>query len=204
MTEECGFQILPVHPGLVTSNYGVHEVGVTVCGVQHVLWVLDVRVRPGNRHFPYNENSTRTLNTISLRCLPSTDAIDRREKIHAWVWRFNVVSCKRFNVLYWWGGHCCPMHCDLFKIYCATPNLGISRTWICRLNFAQMPIFSGLRFFNESEISESQLKVPPEGLVLRIFTSWKNPLISAGFKPATLGSRGKHVTMRPPRPTADK
>ena len=27
----------------VTSDYGVHEVGVTVCGVQHV---LGVRVRP--------------------------------------------------------------------------------------------------------------------------------------------------------------
>ena len=22
-------------------------------------------------------------------------------------------------VLYWWGGHCCPVHCDLFAIYCA-------------------------------------------------------------------------------------
>ena len=33
------------------------------------------------RHFPYNENSTRALNTTSLKCcLPSTDAIDRREK----------------------------------------------------------------------------------------------------------------------------
>ena len=42
-----------------------------------------------------------------------------------------------------------------FKIYCAPPNLGIARTWICRLNFAQMPIFSGLRFFNEPEISDS-------------------------------------------------
>ena len=44
-------------------------------------------------------------------------------------------------VLYWWSGHCCPMHCDLFKICCAAPNLGITRTWICRLNFAQRPIF---------------------------------------------------------------
>ena len=31
-------------------------------------------------------------------------------------------------VLYRWGGHCCPMQCDLFKIYCAPPNLGITRT----------------------------------------------------------------------------
>ena len=33
------------------------------------------------------------------------------------------------------------MHCDLFEIYCAPPNLDITRTWICRLNFAQRPIF---------------------------------------------------------------
>ena len=92
-----------------------------------------------------------------------------------------------------------------FKIYCALPNLGrpITRTWICRLNFAQTPIFSGLRFFNDlkSQTRDPQLKVPPGGLELRIFTSWKNPSTSAGFQPANLGSRGEHVTSRPPRPT---
>ena len=41
-----------------------------------------------------------------------------------------------------------------FQIYCAAPNLGITRTWICRLNLAQRPIFSCLRFFNEPEISD--------------------------------------------------
>ena len=44
-----------------------------------------------------------------------------------------------------------------FKIYCAPPNLSITRTWICLLNFAQCWIFSGLRFFNEPEISHSVL-----------------------------------------------
>ena len=40
----------------------------------------------GNRNFPYNENPTRAVNTTSLKCcLPSTDAIDRQEKIHACV-----------------------------------------------------------------------------------------------------------------------
>ena len=29
------------------------------------------------------------------------------------------------------------------KIYCASPNLGITNTWIRRLNFAQRPIFTG-------------------------------------------------------------
>ena len=48
---------------------------------------------------------------------------------------------KHCIVLFWWSGDCCPMLCDLFKIYCAPPNLGITRTWICRLNFAQRPIF---------------------------------------------------------------
>jgi hypothetical protein len=40
-----------------------------------------------------------------------------------------------------------------FKIHCAPLNLDI-RTKICRLNFAQRPIFSDLRFFNEPEISD--------------------------------------------------
>ena len=63
-------------------------------------------------------------------------------------------------------------------------NLGITRTWICRLNFAQRPIFSGLRFFNKPEISDPQLKVPPGGLVLPKKTidfsrvSTRNPWIS--------------------------
>ena len=38
-----------------------------------------------------------------------------------------------------------------FQINYGLLNLGITRTWVCRLNFAQ----SGLRFFNEPEISDS-------------------------------------------------
>ena len=35
--------------------------------------------------FSNNENPTRALHTVSLKCcLPSTDAIDRREKIHVY------------------------------------------------------------------------------------------------------------------------
>ena len=42
--------------------------------------MLGVRVRPGTRYIPYNENPKRALNTISLKCcLSSTDAIDRRK-----------------------------------------------------------------------------------------------------------------------------
>ena len=87
------------------------------------------------------------------------------------------------------------MHCDLFKIYCAPPNLGITRTWICRFNFAQRPIFSGLRFFNEPEISESGPL--PEDLRSGFLRPEKNPSTSAGFEPTNLGSRGEHVTPRP-------
>jgi hypothetical protein len=45
------------------------------------------------------DNPTRALNSSSLKCfLPSTDAIDRRGKIHACVWRFKVASCKHASL----------------------------------------------------------------------------------------------------------
>ena len=46
MTERFGFRVLPL---LVISDYGVHEVNVTVSRVHHVLCV---RVRPGNLIVP--------------------------------------------------------------------------------------------------------------------------------------------------------
>ena len=76
----------------------------------------------------------------------------------SYIWNKIIVCILLYcTVIYWRGDHCCPMHCDLFKIDCAPPNLVITETWICRLNFAQRPIFSGLRFFNEPEISDSGL-----------------------------------------------
>jgi hypothetical protein len=67
--KNVGFRVPTVHPGVVTSYYGVHEIGVTFCRVQPVLRVL------------FNENSTRALNTTSHKCcLPLTDAINRRKK----------------------------------------------------------------------------------------------------------------------------
>ena len=46
------------------------------------------------------------------------------------------------------------------------------------IKFCLEAFFSGLRFFNEPEISDSdsQLKVPPGGLVLRIFMPWKKSI----------------------------
>ena len=79
-----------IHAGLHKQWPQLHE--------HHNHWrrVLGARVRPGTRHFPYNENPKRTLNIASLkRCLISIDAIDRREKIHTCVWRrFKVASFK--------------------------------------------------------------------------------------------------------------
>ena len=54
------------------------------------------------------------------------------------------------------------------------------------IKFAQRPILSGLKFFNESEISDS------EHLCSGILRPEKNPLTSAGFETANVGSRGDH------------
>ena len=85
-------------------------------------------------------------------------------------WRYRSI----FIVLMGWSLLPKAMHATFFRIYCAPLNFGI-RTWICRLHFAQRPIFSGFRFFNEPEISDlgpPDLS-PPGGPVLRIFMSWK-------------------------------
>ena len=47
--ENDRFWVISVHPGLITSNYGVHEVMDTVCGVQNVLGIW---VQPGNQIVP--------------------------------------------------------------------------------------------------------------------------------------------------------
>jgi hypothetical protein len=42
---------------------------------------------------------------------------------------------------------------------------------------------------------------PPKEGVLRISFALKNPTAPAGFEPATLGSKGRHATSRPPNKT---
>ena len=42
-----------------------------------------------------------------------------------------------------------------------------------------------------------QISMPPE--VLRILITLKNPMVSAGFEPANLGTKGQHATSRPPK-----
>ena len=75
-----------------------------------------------------------------------------------------------------------------FHIYCAPPNLG-TRTWICRSNFVQRPIFSGLRFFNKPEISRlgtPSLKSLSEDLCSGFLHPEKIHWPQSGFNPRTL------------------
>ena len=65
-------------------------------------WVLDVGTTQKNksfRHFPYNENPTRALNTSSLKCnFPPPDTINRQEEIHTCIGGFKVASCKHASL----------------------------------------------------------------------------------------------------------
>ena len=58
------------------------------------------------------------------------------------------------------------------------------------IEFAERPVFSGLGFFNEPEISNSGPGVP-RTCAQDFYILKKNPSTSAGFKPANLGSQGE-------------
>ena len=61
-----------------------------------------------------------------------------------------------------------------------------------QLNFAQRPIFSGVRFFNEPEnfrLGTPSLKSLPENWCSGFLRPEKNPSTLAGFEAANLGSR---------------
>jgi hypothetical protein len=49
---------------------------------------------------------------------------------------------------------------------------------------------------------DRRLYFPSEGRRAEDFFALKNPTVSAGFEPANLGTRGQHVTSRPPKPFA--
>ena len=114
--------------------------------------------------------------------------------------RSNSVLCV-FVLMGWW---LLPNALRPFHIYCAPPNFSCYKD-------VNMPIkyCSGAYLFQawgsltslKSQTRYPQLKVPPGGLLLRSFTSWKNPSTSAKFETMNLGSQGKHVTPRPPRLT---
>ena len=115
-----------------------------------------------------------------------------KKKAQLFSWRWIESRTLLYCIaLYCRAGHCCPMQPNAlrtFQIYCAPPNLGI-RTWICRLNFAQRLIFSGLRFFNEPEISDS--RTPARSCSRRTCTQDFNvlkkiPRPQSGLNPRTL------------------
>ena len=88
---------------------------------------------------PYNATS----NIIVLNSLILNSFERSLEDKSVFAGNNNMHFLPYYIVLCWWGSHCSPMHCELFKICCASPNLDITWTWICRLNSAQRPIFSG-------------------------------------------------------------
>ena len=97
-------------------------------------------------HYSWRRSSDHSIKKKEKK--PPSQSTSREISLHT-KWELNTYSKEQEIVqlprlvLYCidGGGHCCPMHCDLFEIYCAPSNLGITRTWICRLNFAQRPIF---------------------------------------------------------------
>ena len=89
--ENDKFQVIPVHPGHAALHSDPDFMNTIITGDKSWVYGYDTETK-SFRHFSYNENPTRALNTASLKCcLPSTDAIDRRERIHAYVWRFMQV-----------------------------------------------------------------------------------------------------------------
>ena len=69
-------------------------------------------------------------------------------------WKFSFQNCFVLYCIVLMGWSLLPNALRPSWDLLCPPNLGI-RTWICRLNFAQRPICSGLKFFNEPEISDS-------------------------------------------------
>ena len=61
--ENDGFRVIPVHPVLLTSDFGVHEVGVTVCGVQYV---HQLTLLTGGKKFTYACESSRSPHASAL------------------------------------------------------------------------------------------------------------------------------------------
>ena len=114
------------------------------------------------------------------------------KKIHVFVWRFKVASCKRdslksirFSRKYIKSDSCIvlmgwsllPNALRPFsRSIVLPPNLGITRTWICQLILLRSLFFQAwgsLRSL-KSQTREPRLKIPPKGLMSRVFMSWKN------------------------------
>ena len=53
---------------------------------------------------------------------------------------------------------------------------------------------------HKSTTWDKRLYFPSEGRRAKDFFALKNPMASAGFEPANLGTKGQHATSRPPKP----
>ena len=113
-----------------------------------------------------------------------------------------IINCICICILYmfWWGGHCCPMHCDPFFRFIVVPRILVLGR---RLNFAQRPIFSGLRCFNKPEISS--LNSLPQDMCLGILRPEKIHRLQSGLNSRTLDleastlprdHRGRHAIIK--------
>jgi len=70
-------------------------------------------------------------------------------------------------------------------------------------NFAEMTTstpFRGSFTCRKSMTWDRQLYFPSEGRRAEDFFALKNPMASAGFEPANLGTKGQHATLRPLKP----
>ena len=92
-----------------------------------------------------------------------------------------------------------PNELRSFQDLCVPLNLDMTRTWICRLNFAQRPTFQA---WGSLTSLKSQTRDPPEDLCSGFSRPEKIHRPQPDLNPANLGSRGEHVTPRPPRQTS--
>ena len=74
--------------------------------------------------------------------------------------------------LFWWGGHCCAMHCDLLR------SIVLPRIWVnMPIKFFSEAYFSGLRFYDRNEFQR-----PPIGSTenVRIYTCQYSMKLNVG------------------------
>jgi hypothetical protein len=81
MMERFGFRVVPVHPGHTGLHSDSDFMKTINTGDKSSVYGYDP-VTNSFRHFPYNDNPTRALNTTSLKYCLLLDAINRQEKIH--------------------------------------------------------------------------------------------------------------------------
>jgi hypothetical protein len=92
MTERFDFRVLPVHQGLVINDYDVHEVGVNVCGVQHVLQLLDL-ITLTKISERYNNNKIIIIIIILYATVSERDDMIIRKSLAIQIFQYACFSC---------------------------------------------------------------------------------------------------------------